>query len=244
MTSAFDVRRLLILAYAVLGMLLLGAPQAQAADIITFGDNANSCGGAVMCSTNGTTGYLNNGTGQAFDLSTINSWFQIDKAGTTSYLAGQLVEPDGGAGGFRVVNDTGAAVTTFSLTITDTFTASTPSVGFCSGSSGPLCDNFQAHGGNANFNTELSGPDWYDCTQGTTVGDTCTGSSGGVAANFTPNMVTYTWSGATIAAGATFDIDFSSFNNDVYATPEPSTLLLLGTGLLGVGRSLKRKLLS
>jgi hypothetical protein len=75
---------------------------ASAANIITFGANANSCGGAVMCSTNGTTGYLINGTGQAFDLSTLPEWFQIDQDGV-SYLPGQPVEPDAGAGGFLVV---------------------------------------------------------------------------------------------------------------------------------------------
>lgn len=61
----------------------LAIPRAHAANIITFGDNPNACGGSVLCSTNGTTGYLNNGTGQAFDLSTINSWFQIDASGTS-----------------------------------------------------------------------------------------------------------------------------------------------------------------
>jgi hypothetical protein len=49
-------------------------PQAQAANIITFDNNATGCGGATICSTNGTTGYLISGSGQAFDLSTINSW--------------------------------------------------------------------------------------------------------------------------------------------------------------------------
>jgi hypothetical protein len=67
-------------------VIALPIPQAQAANIITFGDNANSCGGSVMCSTNGTTGYLNNGTGQAFDLSTIKSWFQIDPNGINLLL--------------------------------------------------------------------------------------------------------------------------------------------------------------
>src|ERR1700731_176418 len=87
-------------------VIALPIPQAQAANIITFGDNANTCGGSVMCSTNGTAGYLNNGTGQAFDLSTIKSWFQIDPNGINLLLTQAMAEPDGGAGGFRVVNDT------------------------------------------------------------------------------------------------------------------------------------------
>jgi len=57
-----------------------------------------------------------------FNLSTINSWFQIDTDGV-SHLAGQPVDPNGGAGHFRVINDTGHIVTSLSLTLTDMFTS-------------------------------------------------------------------------------------------------------------------------
>ena len=216
-------------------------PQAHAGNIISLADNATSCGGSVLCSTNGTTGY--NGT-QPFDLSTIKNWFQI--YASTSMIAGQPAQSMN-AGDFLVINDTGAIVTSFSLTITDTFTSLTPSVGACTGAQtgNPVgCDNFQIHGGAANYFSvvTLSGPAWDSCTQGSTVGATCTDDPGGAAANFAPNMVTYTWSAgsdAGIPIDATFDIDFSSWNNAAFATPgtsvaEPSSLALFGAALIGL----------
>ncbi|HEY3777070.1 MAG TPA: YncE family protein [Rhizomicrobium sp.] len=220
------VRGARIIAAAIGIAISLGAFQARAANTITFGSNNNSCGGAVMCSTDGTHGYTNNGTGQAFKLSTISQWFQIDVNGS-SQLSGQPAEPDKGSGGFLVLNDTGNAVSSFSLTITDDFNANTSSVHKCSGAqTGNICDNFTAHGGSGSykFNTKLSGTDWDRCTQGTASGQTCTGGSGGVAADFAPNSVTYTWTGqngSTIPASAYFVISFSGWNNDGWPPPPP-----------------------
>ncbi|HEX3430217.1 MAG TPA: YncE family protein [Rhizomicrobium sp.] len=216
------------IAAAIGAAISLFAFQANAANTITFGANNNSCGGAVMCSTDGTHGYTNNGTGQAFNLSTISQWFQIDVNGS-SEIPGQPVEPDKGAGGFLVLNDTGSAVSSFSLTVTDDFTAGGPTVHKCFGAqAGNICDNFTAHGGSGSykFNTELSGTDWDRCTQGTTSSQTCTGSPGGVAADFAPNSVTYSWTGqngSTIPAGSYFVISFSGWNNDgaAYQAPPP-----------------------
>jgi hypothetical protein len=74
--------------------------------------------------------------------------------------------------------------------------------------------------------------------------------------------VTYTWTATpctppsatcvggfvTIAAGATFDIDFASWNNAAFATfvapplvPEPGTLALLGGALVAFGIARRRK---
>jgi hypothetical protein len=204
--------------------------QVQAANIITFDNNATGCGGSTICSTNGTTGYVGTG-GQAFDLTTIGSWFQIDVTDVNLLGTQTSAEPNGGAGQFLVLNNTGATVTSFSLTIADTFTSTTPSVTFCSGSSGPLCDNFQAGKGAAVPGTAseaLSGPNFFDCTNGGPPG--CSSTGGQAAANFQPSTVTYTWSGLDIAAGSTFDITFSSFNNNVSAVPGP----IAGAGLPGL----------
>jgi hypothetical protein len=224
----------------------LGIPYAHAANIITFGDNANSCGGAVMCSTNGTTGYLINGTGQAFNLTTIGSWFQIDTTGVNELATQTMAEPNGGAGAFLVTNNTGSTVTTFSLTINDSFWSGTPSVTSCSGSSGPLCDVFQANKGSGSpggASETLSGPDLFRCTSPNNA-NPCTSSSGGVAAMFIQGIATYTWNGLNIAPNAKFDISFASWNNAVdspVATPLPAALPLFATGLSLMGFLARRR---
>ena len=221
-----------------MGMMFLAAmciPGAYGANIITFGVNANACGSSVMCSTNGTTGYLNNGTGVAFNLSTISQWFQIDADGVNRLASQTMAEPDGGAGGFRVKNDTGATVTTFSLTLTDTFNASTPSHHFCSGGSGPICINFQANKGTQSGTSEsLSGTGLFSCTNGGLSGGICSSTAGQAAADFQTNQVIYTWNGLNIGANAYFDITFASWDNSSSPTsvPEPASIVLLCSVLL------------
>jgi hypothetical protein len=225
---------------ALLGLLLtvgvgLSTPQAHAANILTFDDNANACGGAVMCSTNGTLGYLINGTGQAFNLSTLPSWFQIDVNGVNSLPTQTMAEPKGGSGAYRVVNDTGSTVTSFSITLQTSFGAGTPSVTFCSGGSGPLCDSFQINKGSgapAGASEMLSGLNLFSCAGGA---NPCSSTAGSIAAAFTAGAVTETWRGLNIAPGAFFDITFASWNNSVVATPLPATLPLFATGLGALG---------
>jgi PEP-CTERM motif len=229
-----------VLATAVLTMLTV--PQARAANIITFDDNATACGGAVLCSTNGTTGY--NGT-LPFNLSTITSWFQVDA--DPSLIPGQPAQPMN-AGHFRVINDTGSTVTTFSLTITDTFTSSTPSAHSCTGAqAGNECLNFQASKGAAaggGAGEGLSGPNFDKCTNGSASnGLPCASTAGSAAADFAASQVTYNWFGLNIANGALFDITFASWDHAASATnlPEPTTLTLLGVGLVGVGIIQRRR---
>ena len=225
----------------------LSSIPAFASNIITFDDNANSCGGAVLCSTNGTIGYLNNGTGQPFDLSTISQWFQIDVTSTNLLPGSQtMAEPDGGSGGYLVVNNTGSTVTSFSITISNNFTTSTG----CT-ISGSTCNNFQGNKGAAapgGATETLSGPGLFACTNSNSSGPGfCTANGGQVAANFSgPGTVTYTWSGLNIGAGDTFDISFASWtgaSTSSVGAPEPSSLLLLGLGLAGViGLGLRTRL--
>ncbi len=215
----------------------LGVPRAHTANIIGFADNATSCGGATLCATNGTAttgGTLGYNGSNPFSLSTITSWFQIDSCsgsnsncsavGGVSLLAGQPAQTMN-SGDFLVVNNTGAVLTSFSLTLNDSFTNTT------SGASGsPPTENFQIHGGAANYftNLTLTGPD-------------CVAACATVSANFTAGTITYNWSAGTdagIPVGATFDLNFASWNNDVSAVtavPEPSTWAMMLLGIAGLG---------
>ena len=123
---------------------------------------------------------------------------------------------------YEVINDTGLTITSFALV----FTGNLPSNQFI---------DCQTNGGFSGAGCSITGPSG-------TVGKNAQYGPGGTF----PATITFT--GLNIAPGATFDIVFSSFANGATGSvtgvpvPEPATLLLLASGLVGIGAFLRRRI--
>lgn len=123
---------------------------------------------------------------------------------------------------YEVINDTGLTITSFVLV----FTGNLPSNQFID------CQTNGAFSGAGCSITGASG----------TVGKNAQYGPGGTF----PATITFT--GLNIAPGSTFDMVFSSFANGATGSvtgvpvPEPATLLLLASGLVGIGAFLRRRI--
>ena len=100
-----------------------------------------------------------------------------------------------------------------------------------------------AGGGDFAFNgLRVTGLDWVGDASGFISGIVASSSVGGFDLSrfsFTDHSVSINWSGLSFEAGSRFDIELITS----HAVPEPSTLILLGVGLLGLGLK-RRKLFS
>jgi hypothetical protein len=231
------MQRLLIAAFVMFVCGAVPTSGAIAANAITFGSAAKSCGGGVVCSTDGTHGYLNSGSGQAFRASTIQRWFQIDVDGR-SHLKGQPREPTGGSGTFLVVNDTGRPISLYALTLGTDFNSRTPGVHACAGARlGKPCNQFTADDGTNLYKAQLSGADWDSCITGKSkLKRLCVGNP--AEADFTPDRATFSWRAkptGAILSGATFSIDFSNWNSDAWADrpPPPFSIVMISVDANG-----------
>jgi hypothetical protein len=197
-----NATRVLALCGMMFSSLILLVPNA-AADSLSFNiadpniigfANPTSCGGSTLCNS-----------GSAYDLSLISSWFSTPTS-AQSYL---------------VLNDTGSAITSLTLTFTGTFQATAGSD-----------EVFQCNFGN---------PGPFSACSITGSGGTVNSSGGSsVQASFAspayPVSFTWTTSGAGWLPGTTFDLQTASWVSTVGATtvPEPSILTLFGAGFFGL----------
>ena len=164
-------------------------------NIIGFA-NATSCGGSTLC---------NNGS--AYNLSQISSWFSTPTS-AQSYL---------------VVNNTGSAITTLTLSFTGTFQATAGSY-----------EVFQCNFGNP-------GP-FSACSIAGSGGTVNSTGGASVQASFLgpvfPVSFTWTTTGPGWLPGTTIDLQTASWVNTVSGTPspvpEPSTLVVFGCGILSL----------
>ncbi|MBV9694336.1 MAG: hypothetical protein JO261_11615, partial [Alphaproteobacteria bacterium] len=205
---------------------------AHASNVIVFGQNRDNCGHGVLCSVDGTHGYLDNGRGRPFNASAIARWFQVDIDGKT-HLKGQQGEPLRGSGAFLVLNDTGRPISLFALALADDFRGAPGDV--CRGAqSGKPCNGFSAQSGTGSYRykSQLSGADWDRCTQGKAKRRLCIGNPS-TAAEFAAGRITYSWragSGGAIPKGAVFTIAFADWNSNAWSAPTaPPSIIMVSS---------------
>jgi hypothetical protein len=145
----------------------------------------------------------------------------------------QNLTTTGSAGFFAIMNNTGATVTSLDII----FKGEIPGNGFVTCGGGGT--GIQGSGPNPTSGNA-------SCTVNGMTGNVGPGGSGSTLVAFTADVH---WSNLDWANGAVFDLQIASFSNGATGTfstpptttPEPASLLLLGSGLVGIGLVVRRR---
>jgi hypothetical protein len=211
----FSIFRIIMVFVLVLFALpLISQAQAQVDPIITVQNTVQMCSGSsdLICT----------------NYSAVNGQTNPLVIGTGGLSTGLYV----------ITNNTGGAINSISFTWSGMMAQNQFMSCQFGGTEPGTCTVTSSGGGSGSGTTKYSlCPGQLNCESIPPAnGNTLIGATG-----------TFTWSGFTsVAAGSNFDISFSAWTNGdtqtPTVTPEPTSMLLFGTGLLAVGGVLRRRL--